>query len=85
MTLEQFLAPGTTYIPVDVVSREGRTVVVDLDQETLPAFDAESAVALGLLEYVYDVPRCLRKWPAASARSCFRTTQWKVSLIATCE
>ena len=37
MTLKSHLAPGTRYVPVDVVARDADTVVVDLNREPLPA------------------------------------------------
>lgn len=52
--LEAHLAPGTLYLPVDVVARDGRTVVVDLNREPLPRLPVRAAAALGLLEYVFE-------------------------------
>lgn len=60
MTLERFLPPGTTYIPVDVVARDARTLVVDLNRDGMPALSADCLVGLGILEYVYDLPRLLQ-------------------------
>lgn len=57
MTLERFLNPHVDYIPVDIVSRDERTYVVDINRSKLPVFDAECVAALGLLEYIYDVDK----------------------------
>ena len=56
MTLERFLPPGTRYLPVDVVRRDSRTVVIDLNEKLSFDIPAEAAVAIGLLEYLFDVP-----------------------------
>jgi hypothetical protein len=71
MTLEQFLSPGTRYIPVDVVKRDARTIVVDLNRQPLPVLDADALVGLGLLEYIYDVPGLLSRIAAASGTAVF--------------
>jgi hypothetical protein len=59
MTLENFLQPTTVYIPADVVRRDDRTKVVDLNKQDLPDFGAECLVGLGLIEYIFDVPKLL--------------------------
>jgi hypothetical protein len=59
MQLEPYLAPGTRYVPVDIVARDGRTVVVDFNRDPLPTFDVEGFATIGLLEYLYDVPALL--------------------------
>jgi hypothetical protein len=63
MSLERHLPEGTRYIPVDVARRDDRTVVVDLNFAPLPDLGADYAVALGLLDYLYDVPRILGQIP----------------------
>lgn len=63
MGLRPFLAPGTRYVPVDVVSRGEGTVVLDLNREPLPDLDVDGHAALGLLEYLFDVPALLRAVP----------------------
>jgi len=55
MTLERYLYPSITYIPVDIVRRDHRTHVVDLNREPLPNIEADCLVGLGLLEYIFDV------------------------------
>ena len=64
MPLEHFLELGVTYIPVDVVARDSRTIVVDLNVQDLPELGAHAIVGLGLLEYIYDVPRFLARLAA---------------------
>lgn len=61
MTLEGFLNPTALYIPVDVVRRDERTLLVDLNKEDLPDFAADCLVGLGLLEYIFDVPKLLKR------------------------
>ncbi len=60
MQLEKKLRPDTAYLPVDVTDRDGRTVVVDFNEASLPpAVTAESAALLGILEYIHDVAALL--------------------------
>jgi hypothetical protein len=59
MPLEAVLPAGSRYLPVDVVKRDERTVVVDLNVERLPDLGADVVVALGLIEYLNDVPAFL--------------------------
>src|SRR5579863_4227954 len=54
MTLERYLAPATRYLPVDVVRRDDRTVVVDFNRAPPPLLGAHAAACLGLLEYLHD-------------------------------
>jgi hypothetical protein len=55
MNLEKLLSPDTTYIPVDVTSRDHRTIVVDFNRDPLPpSVTADSAALLGIVEYVHD-------------------------------
>jgi hypothetical protein len=63
--LEPCLAPGTRYVPVDVVRRDERTVVVDFNREALPALPARAAAALGLFEYLFDPGRLVRSMQPA--------------------
>ena len=56
MTLEGFLDPAQAYLPVDIAPRDGRTLVLDLNQPAdlnrLPSADA--CALLGVLEYSYE-------------------------------
>ena len=60
MQLKSHLAAGCRYVPVDVVRRDVRTVVIDLNKQRLPDdLDVNAYVVLGLLEYLFDVPAFL--------------------------
>lgn len=66
MALESFLPEHTVYLPMDVVRRDERTVVVDLNREPIPQFTCDAAVMLGVLEYIDDVGAIfeqLRRFP----------------------
>ncbi len=67
MSLEKHLPAGTRYVPVDVVSRDERTVVVDLNKQSLPDLNVDTIVALGLIEYLFD--------PKAFIKRCYETSQ----------
>lgn len=55
MFLEQILPPGCRYIPLDLVARDERTIVCDLNRGEYPRVDGVThAVALGVLEYLHD-------------------------------
>ena len=70
MRLEAALAPGCTYYPVDLIARDHRTTVADLNK-TVPPLYGDVAVALGLLEYILDVPRFLREVATRATRGVF--------------
>ena len=56
MKLELHLPFGCSYVPSDVVRRDDRTIVVDLNENGLPAravADADWVVMLGVWEYLY--------------------------------
>ena len=59
MLLEKHLEPGTRYVPVDVVRRDQRTIVVDLNDssEWPEAVIGDAAEILGVVEYLYDLER----------------------------
>jgi hypothetical protein len=59
MTLEQHLGPDVRYIPVDVVRRDERTLVCDLNAGPLPVLGAEAAACLGIIEYLFDADALL--------------------------
>ncbi|KQR69063.1 hypothetical protein [Rhizobium sp. Leaf341] len=67
MDLERHLKPGVTYQPCDIVSRDARTIVCDLNKGELPDFDASIVSMLGVLEYIHDpkqlLERLAAKWP----------------------
>jgi hypothetical protein len=57
MFLEQHLRANVSYVPIDVVSHDDRTLVIDLNQEELRGGpETEAAAVLGTLEYLYDLP-----------------------------
>lgn len=59
MFIETLLPEGTSYIPMDVCERDSRTIVADLNLEPIPLTDATFVLALGVLEYLFDLPRFL--------------------------
>lgn len=56
MALERYLLDSTTYIPVDLVQRDARTTVLDLNSAPTDAikFHGDGVALLGLLEYLYN-------------------------------
>lgn len=57
MKLERHLPFGCAYQPCDVVARDARTIVVDLNNAPIPdkaLADADLVVMLGVWEYLYD-------------------------------
>ena len=59
MTLEQYLLPSQRYIPVDLVARDDRTIVLDLDRDDLSPAAADACALLGVLAYLFDVSALL--------------------------
>jgi hypothetical protein len=55
MWLEHMLGPNNTYLPIDYISRDNRTQVIDFNAAPLPRINAEIAFLSGSLEYVVDV------------------------------
>ena len=68
MVLERYLAPGQVYIPVDLVERDARTLVIDLEEDPLPVVDADTCTLLGVIGYLYDPAALLRKVHTAFPR-----------------
>jgi hypothetical protein len=63
MNLERYLHTGQSYIPIDVVARDARTIVCDFNREMPPQTSASAAACLGLIEYLHkpdDFMRVLR-------------------------
>lgn len=54
MSLESHLQPDQRYVPLDVVARDSRTLVCDLNIEPPPETGTAAAAFLGVLEYLYD-------------------------------
>lgn len=62
MSIERYLPMACTYRPVDIVARDPRTTVCDFNNGDFPVESMQGAdmvVALGLLEYVYNLPGLL--------------------------
>jgi hypothetical protein len=68
MWLEQLLPPGSTYVPIDLVRRDDRTIVLDLNRDALTSIHAEVAFLSGVLEYVENVELFTRKLSDAGFR-----------------
>lgn len=71
MTLEQHLDGNCRYIPVDVIQRDDRTIVADLNETPLPSIRADAVVGLGLLEYLHDVSALIEACAAQYAIAVF--------------
>ncbi len=71
MKLETVLRGDCTYIPLDVVRRDERTLVVDLNKQRLPKIDADFVAGLGVLEYLIDLPAVLRQLSRQIPRGLF--------------
>lgn len=67
MDLERHLTPGVIYQPSDIVSRDERTIVCDLNKNEVPDFKASIVTMLGVLEYIHDpkalLDRLAARWP----------------------
>ena len=61
MALERYLPMTTRYIPVDVVRRDRRTTIVDINEQELPDLGGSCIVGLGIFEYIYDLPKVIRR------------------------
>ncbi|TDW25976.1 hypothetical protein EV128_116149 [Rhizobium azibense] len=74
MDLERHLAAGVLYQPSDIVSRDSRTIVCDLNKGELPDFGASVVSMLGVMEYIFE-PKALlselaAKWPRLLMSYC---------------
>ena len=61
MFLRDYLAPGTAYIPMDLMARGPRCLVGDLNQGHFPKGRVDAVTMLHLLEYIHD-PGALLSW-----------------------
>ncbi|NLH83282.1 MAG: class I SAM-dependent methyltransferase [Phyllobacteriaceae bacterium] len=61
MNLEHHLRPDQIYVPLDVVARDDRTLVCDLNLQPPPETGATAAAFLGVLEYLFDPPGVLQE------------------------
>jgi hypothetical protein len=85
MWLESQLVRRNEYIPLDYIRRDHRTLVVDLNTQSLPPINAEFAVMSGVLEYLHDVPAILHELIARRYRRilityCTIECWWKMEL-----
>jgi hypothetical protein len=58
MSLEKHLPFGCKYMPMDLVKRDHRTLICDLNHDRLPtkaSSEADVITMLGVFEYIYDV------------------------------
>ena len=55
MWLEPLLKKENTYMPIDYIKRDERTVVVDLNKRPLPPLSASVGFLSGVLEYITDL------------------------------
>ena len=69
MDLERELGTKATYMPADLVARDGRTIIVDLNGDEIPDIHADVVTMLGVLEYIHRPDRLLtsmaKRWPHA--------------------
>jgi hypothetical protein len=61
MTLESWLPQSATYVPMDVVRRDARTILFDLNKGRIPAVACDAAVLLGVLEYADNLAAVLEQ------------------------
>jgi hypothetical protein len=61
MAVERFLPAYCAYLPCDLVARDERTLVCDFNAGEFPQADCDVAIALGVLEYLADVPGFLQR------------------------
>jgi hypothetical protein len=54
MWLESFLKEDNSYIPIDYIKRDDRTIVLDLNNNSISQINADIAFLSGVLEYVKD-------------------------------
>lgn len=54
MDLERALPAGARYVPADIVARDDRTLLCDLNAGLLPDHPADVVTMLGVLEYCHD-------------------------------
>ena len=69
MTLERYLAAEQRYVPVDLVARDARTIVLDLERDDLAPAAADACALLGVLAYLFDPLAVMRKVRASFARA----------------
>lgn len=60
MDLEAELAADCVYLPADLVARDARTIIIDLNTGRLPNATADVVTMLGVLEYVHQPDNLFR-------------------------
>jgi hypothetical protein len=68
MWLEEFLPRECTYLPIDYIQRDARTLLVDLNEQPLPRIAADTAFFSGVLEYIVDLQHLATQLAAGSFR-----------------
>jgi len=69
MAIESLLPPGCRYIPADVVARDSRTIVCDLNKGEFPPVSGVTHISmLGVLEYAFDPHSVWRRLAESRAR-----------------
>lgn len=77
MALRQYLAPGCSYHPADLVSRGPGCAVVDMNKGEFPSGRYDWITLLGVLEYVFDPARVLRECARSSSHLILDySSQW---------
>lgn len=71
MELGNFLPPGCTYIPADIVSRCEGCLVADLNAGVFPEIEADCTTILGVLEYLHRPEQTLREAAEHAKRLIF--------------
>jgi hypothetical protein len=66
--MRELLPPGCKYVPADLVAHQPDFLQVDLNADGWELPEADVLVALGTLEYVYDVPATLKKLASRATR-----------------
>ena len=69
--LERHLDSSCTYTPSDLVDRGPGTIVCDLNERPLPEISADTydvVVAVGVLEYIRDLPSVVEWWATFAPR-----------------
>ncbi len=78
MLLERRLPAGCSYVPCDLVRRDERTVICDLNRGQLPDFrDATHIALLGVLEYIFEPDSLLRKLRRAGLPLILSYSPWE--------
>jgi len=83
MAVERFLPENCTYLPFDIMKRDERTVVVDLNVDpVLPDFKADLIVCLGVIEYLFNGRDVLQAMLGRAPRMILTYTPRKDESIA---